>query len=76
LFGLSISEGALCNFLVRAQAPLEAAAAAIAGAVTKSDVVASDETSVRVTKKTQWEWPNPAKIPPMRSIGDGRLRGL
>jgi transposase len=50
LFGLSISEGALCNILARAQAPLEAAASAI------SALVASDETSVRVMKKTCWEW--------------------
>ena len=56
LFGLTISEGALCNILARAQAPLEAAAAAIAAAVAGSDVVASDETSVRVMKTTQWEW--------------------
>ncbi len=56
LFGLTISEGALCNILARAQAPLEAAASAIATVVTASDVVASDETSVRVMKKTQWEW--------------------
>jgi len=56
LFGLSISEGALCNILARAQAPLQAAASAIAARVTAADVVASDETSVRVTKKTCWEW--------------------
>ena len=56
LFGLSISEGAICNILARAQAPLEAAASAIAAQVTASDVVASDETSVRVVKKTCWEW--------------------
>ena len=56
LFGLTISEGALCNILARAQAPLEAAASAIAAMVTASDVVASDETSVRVMKQTQWEW--------------------
>ena len=56
LFGLSISEGALCNILARAKAPLEAAAAAIAAVVTQSDVVASDETSVRVMKRTHWEW--------------------
>jgi len=53
---LSISEGALCNILARAQAPLEAAASSIATLVTTSDVVASDETSVRVMKKTCWEW--------------------
>jgi transposase len=56
LFGLSISEGALCNILARAQPPLQAAASAIAALVTTSDVVASDETSVRVMKKTCWEW--------------------
>jgi transposase len=56
LFGLSISEGALCNILARAQAPLAAAASAIAVLVTTADVVASDETSVRVMKKTCWEW--------------------
>jgi transposase len=56
LFGLSISEGAICNILARAQAPLEAAASVIATQVTASDVVASDETSVRVMKKTCWEW--------------------
>ena len=56
LFGLTISEGALCNILARAQRPLEAAAAAITTAVLASDVVASDETSVRVMTKTQWEW--------------------
>jgi transposase len=56
MFGLTISEGALCNILARAQAPLETAAAAIAEVVTASDVVASDETSVRAMKKTQWEW--------------------
>jgi transposase len=56
LFGLSISEGALCNILARAQAPLGAAASAIAALVTAADVVASDETSVRVMKKTCWEW--------------------
>jgi transposase len=56
LFGLSISEGALCNILARAQAPLEAAASAISALVTAADVVASDETSVRVMKKTCWEW--------------------
>jgi transposase len=56
LFGLSISEGALCNILARAQPPLAAAASAIAARVTASDVVASDETSGRVMKRTCWEW--------------------
>ena len=56
VFGLSISEGAISNILARAQAPLGAAATAIAGQVTASSVVAFDETSVRVAGKTWWEW--------------------
>jgi transposase len=56
IFGLTISEGALCNILARAQAPLAAAAQAIEAQVKAAAVVASDETSVRVMKKTHWEW--------------------
>jgi transposase len=56
VFGLCISEGAISNILARSQAPLGAAAAAIAAQVTASAVVASDETSVRVAGKTWWEW--------------------
>jgi transposase len=56
IFALSISEGALCNILARATAPLAAAAEAIAAQVKAAEVVACDETSVRVNKQTQWEW--------------------
>ena len=56
VFGLSISEGALCNILDRARKPLGAAAATIAAGVRQARVVCSDETSVRVAGKTWWEW--------------------
>ena len=56
VFGLSISEGALCNILARARAPLGAAATAITATVRAARVVCSDETSVRVAGKTWWEW--------------------
>jgi transposase len=56
IFGLSISEGAISNILARAMAPLAAAATAIAAQVTAAEVVACDETSVRVIKQTCWEW--------------------
>jgi len=56
VFGLSISEGAIANILVRAQTPLVAAAATIADAVRASPVVGSDETSARVGGKTRWQW--------------------
>jgi len=83
IFGLSIpldalasgSEGALCNILARASAPLSAAAHAIAAQVTAAVVIASDETSVRVMKKTQWEWAELAKVPSMRSVGGRQVRG-
>jgi len=48
IFGLSISEGAICNILARAELPLDVAASTIAAQVTAAAVVASDETSVRV----------------------------
>ena len=56
VFGLSISEGALCNILARARAPLGAATARVAASVRNARVVCSDETSVRVAGKTWWEW--------------------
>lgn len=56
LFGLSVSEGALCNILARSKGPLERAAGAIAARVRRARVVCSDETSVRVAGRTWWEW--------------------
>jgi transposase len=56
IFSLSISEGAISNILARAREPLLAAQAVIRATVTASPVVCSDETSVRVTGKTWWEW--------------------
>jgi len=48
VFGLIISEGAISNFLARAEAPLTRAADAIANTVWSSKVIASAETSARV----------------------------
>lgn len=56
VFGLQISEGALCNILARARTPLGTAAATIGAGVRDARVVCSDETSVRVAGKTWWEW--------------------
>jgi len=56
LFGLSISEGAISNILARSREPLMDASATIQAVVVASPVVCSDETSVRVTGKTWWEW--------------------
>ena len=56
VFGVAISEGAIANILARAEAPLGAAAEAIAAEVRASPVIASDETSARVCGKTWWQW--------------------
>ena len=56
VFGLTISEGGLCNLLARAGQPLATEAAAIAERVTAARVVCSDETSARVNGRNQWEW--------------------
>ena len=56
LFGLAISEGAICNILTRARPPLQAATAAIEKVVLASPVVCSDETSARVKGENWWEW--------------------
>lgn len=56
VFGLTISEGAIASVLARAEAPLLAAAAPIAGAVRASPAVGSDETSARVGGKPWWQW--------------------
>jgi len=56
VFGLSISEGAIANILARAKTALVAASATIAAAVRASQVIGSDETSVRVRGKTWWQW--------------------
>jgi transposase len=55
LFGLKLSEGAIANMLARAEKPFAARAAEIAETVRKSPVIASDETSARVSGKTQWQ---------------------
>jgi transposase len=55
-FGLIISEGAIANILARAAEPLLAAVEPIAAAVRASAVVASDETTARVSGKTWWQW--------------------
>ena len=56
LFGLTISQGAICNILARAAKPFAAAADKIAADVRGSEVIASDETSARVKGKTHWQW--------------------
>jgi transposase len=56
VFGIRISEGAIANLLARAEAPLTAAAAALAEEVRHAKVVASDETSARVQGRNWWQW--------------------
>ena len=56
LFGLEISEGALANLLQHSAQAFAAQASLIKQRLLSSTVLASDETSVRVGKKTFWTW--------------------
>lgn len=76
VFGLSISEGALCNILARARASLGAAAATIAAGVREARVVCSDETSVRVAGQTWWEWVFVTSLGVLHLIGPSRGRAV
>lgn len=56
LFGLTISEGALVNILSAARQPFAAASAAIRARLLSGTVICSDETGLRVGKRSWWLW--------------------
>lgn len=56
VFGLPISEGALGNLFERSRTAFAAQAARIKARLLGSTVICSDETSVRVRKRTWWQW--------------------
>lgn len=56
LFGLSISEGALVNIMAGSAGAFAMACAAIRARLLSSSVLQSDETGMRVGKKTWWTW--------------------
>ena len=76
LFGLKLSEGAIANMLARAATPFAASSAAIAAIVRNSPVIASDETSARVCKKTYWQWVFAAKTAVFHMIAPSRKKSV
>src|SRR5271165_2875274 len=56
VFGLDISEGALVNILSAAREPFAAASAAIRARLLSGSVICSDETGLRVGKRSWWLW--------------------
>lgn len=56
LIGLEISEGALVNMLAASQQAFAHAAGLIRARLLAGTILQSDETSVRVGKKTWWTW--------------------
>jgi|SRR5512135_156942 transposase len=56
LFALEISEGALDALFQRAKPAFDAEVTAILARLRRSRVVCSDETTVRVDGRTQWNW--------------------
>jgi len=76
LFGLAISEGALDAAFRRGKLQVDADVARILARLRCARVVCSDETSVRIDGRTCWNWAEPAKVPPMRSIGGRQVEGF
>jgi transposase len=56
LFGVSISEGGLSGLMRKAGMAVQAVAEAIKRQVVTSEIIGSDETSVRVKGRNWWEW--------------------
>jgi transposase len=56
LFGLTISQGGLMNALRRAQGSFEAGRESAVAALRRADVVASDETGVRIEGSNAYHW--------------------
>ena len=56
VFGLAISEGALAHLFARSKTHVASDVQAILQRLQRSRLVASDETSARVTGKNEWEW--------------------
>ena len=76
LYGLCISEGALDAAFRRGKPRFDADVASILTRLRCARVICSDETSVRVCGRTQWNWEKPAKVSPMRSIGGRQAEGF
>jgi transposase len=76
LYGLCISEGALDAAFRRGKPRFDADVASILARLRRARVICSDETSVRVCGRTQWNWAELAKVPPMRSIGGMQAEGF
>jgi len=56
LYGLSISEGALDAAFLRGKPRFDADAAAILARLRRARVICSDETLVRISGRTHWNW--------------------
>jgi transposase len=56
VFELKISEGAICNLLLRVKEQLQSEVSGILQRLRSSRLVCSDETGARVNGKNQWEW--------------------
>ena len=76
LFGLAISEGALDAAFRRGKLHFDADVASILARLRRARVVGSDETSVRIDGRTCWNWAEPAKVPPRRSVGGRQVEGF
>ena len=56
VFGLKLSQGALANMLKRSHQPFEAAKQGIVGTLRQAEMVASDETGIRIEGLNGYHW--------------------
>lgn len=76
LLGLEISEGALNNMQQASRPAFACQVSLIRRHLLSGTALQSDETSMRVGKRTWWNWAEPAKVPSMRSIGGRQAEGF
>lgn len=81
LFGLTLSQGGLMNLLRRAQGRLVAGSEAAVSALRRAEVVASDETGVRIEGSNSYHWAfrscqraRKSGYPSLRVVGQTALR--
>ncbi|MFP1133204.1 IS66 family transposase [Asticcacaulis sp. W401b] len=76
LFGLKISEGGLTNIFKGLEGKMATACEAIAAQLRTARVVASDETTTRVSGITQWQWSFTSDKAVLHKIAPSRAKSV
>ena len=76
LFGLKISEGAITNIFKSLKGKMATACEAITVQLRTASVVASDETTTRVSGVTQWQWSFTSDKAVLHKIAPSRAKSV